>query len=73
MASSRMASSKIQSRRVSTESVIKEWEGYCLDDGTGQNVYFMRNDGFQSRQMPEGFEYELHKNGERKYYNRGIV
>ena len=58
-------------REGSSEETAKKWEGYCLDDGTGQNVYFTRADGFQSRQIPEGFEYELFKNGERRFYNRG--
>ena len=59
------------SRRRSSLKVPKKWDGYCLDDGTGQNVYFIRDDGTQSRQMPEGFEYELLQNGDRRFYNRG--
>lgn len=47
------------------------WEGYCLDDGTGQNVHYVNVNETQTRKKPKGFKFELFDNGDRRYYNRG--
>lgn len=49
---------------------IKIWKGICLDDGTGQNVYFIANDGTQSRNQPLGFSFDLFSNGDRRFFYR---
>ena len=50
-----------------------EWVGYCYDDGSGQNVCYVNSDGSKSRKKPIGIKYEVFKNGDRKFYNRGAL
>ena len=60
-----------KSENTSKNSVNKRWQGVCLDDGTGHNVYYVDNTGYRSRKVPPNVEYEYLSNGERRYYYRG--
>jgi len=47
------------------------WDGACLDDGTGRDVYYVKIDGsVRQRKVPHGYRPEYLDNGERKYYFR---
>jgi hypothetical protein len=47
------------------------WQGVCLDDGTGRDVYYVKVDGsMRQRKVPHGYRPEYFGNGERRYYYR---
>ena len=47
------------------------WQGVCLDDGTGRDVYYVKRDGsMRQRKKPHGYCEEYLDNGERMYYYR---
>ena len=49
------------------------WDGVCLDDGTGRDVYFVKIDGsVRQRRVPHGYRPEYLDNGERRYYYRKV-
>ena len=49
-----------------------KWSGYCLDDGTGRNVYYVNHvDGAMSRACPPNFIQETFETGHHQYYFRG--
>jgi hypothetical protein len=50
----------------------RKWDGICFDDGTGQNVIYIGDDGINFRQPPPGFAYQTLDNGDRRFFNRGI-
>jgi len=52
------------------EEAEKVWDGVCLDDGTGRDVYYVSRDGTRSRRKPPGYVVELLANGDRRYYYR---
>ena len=48
------------------------WQGRCLDDGTGRNVYFVSKSGKRTRREPVGYVEEKLENGDKKFYYRTI-
>lgn len=55
-----------------TAPFIPIWDGFCADDGSGKNVYYVsRKDRTKARAIPEGYTPEYFINGDRRYYFRG--